>query len=109
MRKRTRLLRAESWSQNRTPLAYMQGRDSEPDNGQTVQVDPTRGKALTVSATEGLRFRELVKASATSLNSIPHICELYRSFDQAPNKPAEECEPPCEQCGPETKPRPRNT
>jgi len=81
----------------------MQGRDSEPDNGQNVQVDPTRGKALTVYATEGLRLRELVKTSATSLKIIPQISDMYRSLNQATNKPADECEPPCEYCSPETK------
>src|SRR5438034_9673545 len=57
-----------------------------------------------------LRLRLLlVQTSTTSLKSTPQISGVYRSFNQAPNKPANEGETSSEQCGPKTKPHPNNT
>jgi beta-phosphoglucomutase-like phosphatase (HAD superfamily) len=45
----------------------------------------------------------LIETSTTSLKAIPQINNTYRSLDQATNKPADECETPCEYCGPKAK------
>ncbi len=45
----------------------------------------------------------LIYTATSSSNIIPQINDIYRSLDQAANKPASECESSCEYCGPKAK------